>query len=179
VARRFLAAVGFDHGLFNMEFFHDPVSDKLTVIEFNPRMASQFSDLYLRVDGVTCTAWRWNWPTGGTRPLLPRAVPGAGAAASFVYRSFDPAARRPCPAGPAPPAGAASFPTPAVHLSQDRRARSRGISNGWAATATASCTWAGATPPIWPPLPAASALLGWRPPCGTPDSAANDQAGPA
>ena len=51
VARRFLAAVGFDHGLFNMEFFHDPASGRISVIEFNPRMASQFSDLYLRVDG--------------------------------------------------------------------------------------------------------------------------------
>ena len=47
VARGFLAAVGFTHGLFNMEFFFDAASGKLTVIEFNPRMAAQFSDLYL------------------------------------------------------------------------------------------------------------------------------------
>ena len=52
VARRFLAAVGFTHGLFNMEFFHDAATDRLTVIEFNPRMASQYSDLYHRVLGV-------------------------------------------------------------------------------------------------------------------------------
>ena len=47
-----LAAAGFTHGLFNMEFFHDAATDRITVIEFNPRMASQFSDLYLRVDGI-------------------------------------------------------------------------------------------------------------------------------
>jgi predicted ATP-grasp superfamily ATP-dependent carboligase len=52
VAQRFLDAVGFTHGLFNMEFFHDAATRPLTVIEFNPRMAAQFSDLYLRVDGV-------------------------------------------------------------------------------------------------------------------------------
>jgi len=52
VARRFLAAVGFTHGLFNMEFFHDPASDRIAVIEFNPRLASQFSDLYRRVRGL-------------------------------------------------------------------------------------------------------------------------------
>jgi hypothetical protein len=28
VAQRFLAAVGFTHGLFNMEFFHDAASDR-------------------------------------------------------------------------------------------------------------------------------------------------------
>ena len=52
VAQRFLSAIGFTHGLFNMEFFHDPASGRLSVIEFNPRLASQFSDLYLRVQGV-------------------------------------------------------------------------------------------------------------------------------
>ncbi len=39
VAQRFLAAVGFTHGLFNMEFFYDAATDRLTVIEFNPRLA--------------------------------------------------------------------------------------------------------------------------------------------
>ncbi len=40
VAQRFLTAVGFDHGMFNIEFFHDPATDRLTVIEVNPRLAS-------------------------------------------------------------------------------------------------------------------------------------------
>ena len=51
VARRFLGAIGFTHGFFNMEFFHDPQTDRLAVIEFNPRLASQFADLYRRVQG--------------------------------------------------------------------------------------------------------------------------------
>ena len=46
VAKKFLNAVGFMHGMFNMEFFYDAATETLKVIEFNPRMASQFSDLY-------------------------------------------------------------------------------------------------------------------------------------
>lgn len=93
VARRFLAAVGFNHGQFNMEFFHDPASGKLTVIEFNPRMAAQFSDLYLRVDGLDLHRVGLELAHGRDPARLPRTVASAGAASSFVYRLFDPALR--------------------------------------------------------------------------------------
>jgi biotin carboxylase len=87
-ARRFLAAVGFTHGLFNMEFFYDAATDKLTVIEFNPRMAAQFSDLYLRVDGIDLHRIALELAWGRDPALLPRQVSTAGVAASFVYRAF-------------------------------------------------------------------------------------------
>lgn len=90
VARRFLVAVGFSHGLFNMEFFHDPVTDELTVIEFNPRLASQFSDLYQRVEGINLHEMALALAHGQDPALLPRMAPTAGAASSFVYREFDP-----------------------------------------------------------------------------------------
>jgi hypothetical protein len=87
-ARRFLAAVGFTHGLFNMEFFYDAATDKLTVIEFNPRMAAQFSDLYRRVDGIDLHRVALELAWGRDPALLPRQVSTAGVAASFVYRAF-------------------------------------------------------------------------------------------
>lgn len=90
VARRFLAAIGFDHGLFNMEFIHDAASGKLTVIEFNPRLAAQFSDLYLRVDGVDPHRVAIELALGRDPAALPRAAPTAAVASSLVYRSFDP-----------------------------------------------------------------------------------------
>jgi hypothetical protein len=90
VARRFLAAVGFTHGLFNMEFFYDAVADRLTVIEFNPRMASQYSDLYRRVLGVDLHAIGLALAHGRNPASLPVGAPTAGAAASFVYRTFRP-----------------------------------------------------------------------------------------
>lgn len=92
VARRFLQAVGFTHGLFNMEFFHDATTDRLTVIEFNPRMASQFSDLYLRVQGLELHAVALALAHGEDPASLPLAAPVDGAAASFVYRVFSPEA---------------------------------------------------------------------------------------
>ena len=90
VAHRFLAAVGFTHGLFNMEFFYDAAADRLTVIEFNPRMASQYSDLYQRVLGVDLHAIGLALADGRDPATVPVRVPSAGAAASFVYRSFRP-----------------------------------------------------------------------------------------
>jgi hypothetical protein len=72
-----------------MEFFYDVVTDKLTVIEFNPRMASQFADLYLRVDGVDLYAMALELAHGRDPWLLPRHLPTAQVATSAVYRVFD------------------------------------------------------------------------------------------
>ncbi len=90
VARKFLGAIGFAHGMFNMEFFHDPASGRLTVIEFNPRMAPQFSDLYLRVEGVDLHRMALELAWGRDPGLLPQVPATAGAASSFVYRIFHP-----------------------------------------------------------------------------------------
>ena len=90
VASKFLKAVGFDYGIFNMEFFYDAATDQLKVIEFNPRMASQFADLYLRVDGVDLYAMAMALAQGQDPWGLKTVAPTAGAASSFVYRNFDP-----------------------------------------------------------------------------------------
>jgi hypothetical protein len=97
VAQRFLAEVGFEHGLFNMEFFHDPATDRLSVIEFNPRLASQFGDLYRRVHGLDAHAVGLALAMGRDPRELPREQPTAGAAASFVYRAFSEQAVPPMP----------------------------------------------------------------------------------
>ena len=110
VARRFLQAAGFTHGLFNMEFFYDAVRDRLTVIEFNPRMAAQFSDLYLRVDGIDLHRVALELAFGRDPALLPRSVPTAGATASFVYRSFELATQTPMPSRRRQAALAKAFP---------------------------------------------------------------------
>ena len=89
IARKFLGAIGFTHGMFNMEFFHDPASGRLTVIEFNPRMAPQFSDLYQRVDGIDLHRMALELAWGRDPGLLGREQAVAGAASSFVYRIFD------------------------------------------------------------------------------------------
>ena len=110
VAARFLAAIGYTHGFFNMEFFHDPVTDRLAVIEFNPRLASQFADLYRRVQGRDAHAMSLALALGQDPAALPRLAPTAGAAASQVYRSFDPTARVAMPDGARQAALARAFP---------------------------------------------------------------------
>ena len=97
IARRFLQAVGYRHGFFNMEFFHDAARDRLTVIEFNPRLASQFGDLYRRVRGLDAHRMALDLAIG--RPPAGAAVerPSAGAAASFVYRAMTPGQVPPTP----------------------------------------------------------------------------------
>jgi len=89
VARRFLRAVGFDHGFFNMEFFHEPGTGAVRVIEFNPRMGSQLADLYRRVDGLDLHAMNLALACGHDPAGLPRLAARDGAAASFVFRVFD------------------------------------------------------------------------------------------
>ena len=89
VATRFLKAIGFEHGFFNMEFFYDAASDTLKVIEFNPRLASQLADLYRRVDGIDAHAGSLALAHGRDPASAMHVAPSAGAAASFVFRSFD------------------------------------------------------------------------------------------
>ncbi|KPF53625.1 hypothetical protein D621_09875 [beta proteobacterium AAP51] len=115
VAQRFLQAVGFTQGLFNMEFFYDAAADKLTVIEFNPRLASQFSDLYLRTTGQDPHAMALALALGRDPATLPRAQPLGSVAASLVYRSF---AGEPVPTMPGPVTRAAlqrEFPDAMLH----------------------------------------------------------------
>ena len=97
VAQTFLTAIGFTYGMFNMEFFYDEATDRLSVIEFNPRMASQFSDLYLRVIGIDLHACALALAHGKHPASLACIAPTAGAASSLVYRTFAPGQNCPMP----------------------------------------------------------------------------------
>jgi len=174
VARRFLQAVGFTHGLFNLEFFYDAASDRLTVIEFNPRMAAQFSDLYLRVDGIDLHRVALELAFGRDPALLPRAEPAAGVAASFVYRSFDPAARPPMPglasqrelARQFPDAMLFSFPKTPGQIARDFK---------WLGSYRYGILHIGGRDvhDLRARCVDASRLLGWPTPCARPDAETN------
>lgn len=172
VARRFLQAVGFTHGLFNMEFFYDAAQNRLTVIEFNPRMAAQFSDLYLRVDGLDLHRVALELAHGRDPVLLSRAAPTDGVAASFVYRSFDPAARPLLPTAARRRALAQRFPDALLLVFAKTPGQIRrdfkwldsyryGILHLGGRDAT----------DLYARCEAASQLLGWPPPCPPPGPA--------
>lgn len=53
VAQKVLNQVGFDNGCFNMEFFWDQATDKLMIIEINPRISQSHSYQFEKVDGMS------------------------------------------------------------------------------------------------------------------------------
>jgi hypothetical protein len=169
VAQRFLQAVGFTHDLFNMEFFYDAATDRLTVIEFNPRMAAQFSDLYLRVQGLDMHAVSLALAHGQNPAHIPRTAPTAGAAASLVYRVFDaqqpvamPSAQRQQALAQAfPDALLFTYPKPNGSMQRDFK---------WLGSYRYGILHlSGRNPPhLYQRCAAASHLLGWPAPCGEP-----------
>ena len=90
IARAFLQEIGFSRGFFDMEFFYDPLSDRISVIEFNPRLSSQFGDLYRRVLGVDPHAMALSLAAGRDASCEARQAPTARVAASLVWRAFAP-----------------------------------------------------------------------------------------
>ena len=127
IAQRFLAAVNFTHGAFNMEFFHDESSGRMAVIEFNPRLASQFSDMYRRVAGKDPHELAF-WLAHGRDPAgMPERVAAFGVAASFVYRTFPGCSAPPMPTRSQvarlearfPDAMLLTFPKDAVQIARD------------------------------------------------------------
>jgi hypothetical protein len=86
-AERTMRALELDHGFFNLEFFVDEETEQLTLIEVNPRLAAQLAQFYEWVLGID--TYELGFAMALDRPL-PFARPARwGAAASFVWRSFD------------------------------------------------------------------------------------------
>ena len=166
VARRFLKAVGFTHGLFNMEFFYDAAHDRLTVIEFNPRMAAQFSDLYRRVDGIDLHQVALDLAHGLDPENRPRLAVSAGVAASFVYRSFDRQARPPMPNAACEQAFAGEFPD-ALLFSFAKNAGQIARDFKWLGSYRYGIVHLAGrdTAELAQRCQRASALLGWQTPC--------------
>jgi biotin carboxylase len=88
IAERLLRGLGFDNGLFNIEMMYDADEDRIAVIEINPRMASQFADLYEKVDGTN--AYEVLLDLGmGIRPTPKQGQGKHRFAVSYVLRTFE------------------------------------------------------------------------------------------
>jgi biotin carboxylase len=97
IAGRLMSGLGFDNGMFNIEMMYDAREDRIAIIEINPRMASQFADLYEKVDGTN--AYEVLLDLGcGVRPSPKRRQGKYRFAASCVLRTFEDgvAAALPC-----------------------------------------------------------------------------------
>ncbi|MGH7918103.1 MAG: ATP-grasp domain-containing protein, partial [Candidatus Binataceae bacterium] len=87
IAKKVMDKMDFGEGQFNMEFIYDPAADTVRIVEINPRMSSQFGDLYEKVDGRNSYNIMLDLALG-RRP----GPPGKGRhamAASCVLRTFQ------------------------------------------------------------------------------------------
>jgi hypothetical protein len=92
-------ALGLEQTLFNVELFHDAATERIGLIEINPRLCGQFGDLYAKVDGTSGFAVALALACGeGVR--IARGAGRHAAAASLPLRLFRSARVRSVP-GPA------------------------------------------------------------------------------
>ena len=96
LATRLMEGIGFDHSCFNIEMFYDPTADTISIIEINPRMSYQFSDLFAYVNGMSSFSVQLALITG-TPVSWPDIQAPERAAASFVLRRFRDARVRAVP----------------------------------------------------------------------------------
>jgi biotin carboxylase len=88
IARRFLAGIGYDNAPFNIEMFHDARTDRIQIIEVNPKLASQFPDLFYKVDGHS--SWTVLLQLAmGEQPVFANDRGKFRMAASCVLRTFE------------------------------------------------------------------------------------------
>lgn len=88
LTEKILTGFDYGYGFFNIEYIYQPDTGSIRVVEINPRMASQISNLYRRVDGCDPYEMAILLALGE----VPHFEAGQGefkTAASFVFRRFD------------------------------------------------------------------------------------------
>lgn len=88
ISQRFLTGIGYDNAPFNIEMFYDPRTDGIHIIEVNPKIASQFADLFLKVDGQSSFSVLLEIAMG-KEPAWKRRVGAFNTAAACVLRTFS------------------------------------------------------------------------------------------
>ncbi|MFL6649396.1 MAG: acetyl-CoA carboxylase biotin carboxylase subunit family protein [Sulfurifustaceae bacterium] len=88
IACKFVRGIGYDNALFNIEMMYDARTDAIHIIEINPRIASQFADLYEKVDGTNTYEVLLDLALG-RRPAFRRRSGKHRFAASCVLRTFE------------------------------------------------------------------------------------------
>ncbi|HNB21475.1 MAG TPA: ATP-grasp domain-containing protein [Candidatus Melainabacteria bacterium] len=88
IAATFMSGIGYDNAMFNFEMIYNPKKDSIHIIEINPKIASQFPDLFEKVDGSNTYEVMMRIALG----MEPGFLRGQGKfriAASCVLRTFD------------------------------------------------------------------------------------------
>lgn len=88
IAKKFITRIDLNNTFFNIEFMYNPQTDQLFIIEINPRMTTQFADLFEKVDG-TNTYELLLALVSGDRPIHKKGKGSYACAASCVLRTFE------------------------------------------------------------------------------------------
>ncbi|MEV6795554.1 ATP-grasp domain-containing protein [Streptomyces sp. NPDC051320] len=87
VSRRVMQQIGMDSATFSIEYFYDPGTDALNVLEINPRHSQSHAELFEYVDGVPNHHNMLRLALGED-PGLPRGAGPYAMAAKWYYRWF-------------------------------------------------------------------------------------------
>ncbi len=87
-ARRVIRHFGYDGAAFNMEFYWNPKSDRISLLEINSRISKSHSPLFLMVDGATNQKVILDLALG-RRPDFPHRRGGHKLAGKFMLRFFN------------------------------------------------------------------------------------------
>jgi len=88
ISEKAIQGLGLTNTTFNIEYFYNPTTGDLKIIEVNPRFSGQFGDIYEKVDGTNT----YDIAVGIPCLDVPTFVPCQGkhrVAASFVMRVFS------------------------------------------------------------------------------------------
>jgi biotin carboxylase len=86
-SERLIRHIGFNDGCFNAEYFWDPDTDAMRIIEVNPRISQSHSNLFEKVDGASNHAIAVSVGLG-ERPAFPTRQGRFAVAAKCMLRSF-------------------------------------------------------------------------------------------
>ena len=135
VTRTVLAAVGFTHGVFNVELRLCERSGHVKVIEINPRASGQFFDLFEQVDGYNLFAAMLALATG-RQPEIRRRQGRNRIAASFVLRDLRGEGLSRWPRRGKSSACGSAIPRRGCRSTRSAAPACAASSSGWEATAT-------------------------------------------
>lgn len=87
IAEKVIKGIKFNNGLFNIEMIYNPERDTMHIIEINPRMSSQFADLFEKVDGINSYEVLMDIAVG-KEPHKKRRCGKYACASSCILRTF-------------------------------------------------------------------------------------------
>lgn len=89
ISRRVMSHIGFDNATFSIEFFYDPETGRVRLLEINPRHSQSHAELFEAVDGVANHEVMLRLGLGQDPAAYPHEPGEYPIAAKWMYRRFE------------------------------------------------------------------------------------------